>query len=205
MPLPATYLRVTMNFRNPTTGAKATSVLWYLPASAGTTITLANVALFANDFKTAFTSAIQGALSDVAAMDSLTLKWVTGGNEVEGNNNNGAIGGSVGGDCLPEEDVIVIQRRTGKVGRSKRGRIFFPFISEDFVEDGELNAAGKTAAAALAAMVKSNVTAQGAVFNPKTLDHKNNVLETVVQAGYITATCSRRDRRFPKQLTSIRV
>jgi len=205
MGLPSTYMRVALNFKSNRTSAQAHSVLWYLPTSGSPTITLANIAAYANDFKTAYGTAVAAALNEDCEMSSVSLKWVTGGNEVEGDNTNGSITGGVVSDVLPEEDVFCIQRRTGKQGRSKRGRIFFPFVPEMFVEDGELNTDGKAAAAGLASMVKSIVTANGQSFTPKTLDHKNAVLETVVQAGYVTATCSRRDRRFPKVLTSIRV
>lgn len=205
MGLPATYMRATLNFSDTATGAKAHCVLWYLPTSGTPSITLANIATYANDFKTAFATAVAAALSQEAQLDSVTLKWVQAGTEIEGQNTNGVVAGTVESENLPEEDVLCIQRRTGLQGRTKRGRIFFPFVPAAFEADGELNTTGKAAAAGLAGMVKSTVTANSVSFTPKTLDHKNAVLETVVQAGYITATTSRRDRRFPKQLTSVRV
>jgi hypothetical protein len=205
MPLPSTYMKVTLLFRNPDTGSRATCVLWYLPTSSIGTVTNANIVTFANDFKTAFASAVAGALGAPAQCLNVTAKWVSAGNEFEGQNTNGTINGAVSGDILPEEDVICIQRRTGKQGRTKRGRIFFPYVSESFQEDGELNDAGIAGATALATMVKNLVTANSVQFTPKTLDHKNGVLETVTQAGFPTNTCSRRDRRSPKQMVSIRV
>jgi len=204
MGLPATYLAVDLAFVNTSQGSHAGVRLWYLPTSGTPTITLANIATYANDFKTAYATASGAALPDTVELTTVTLKWVSGGNEVEGQNTNGGITGDVGGDVLPEEDVICIQRRTGKQGRSKRGRVFWPYIPESFVEDGHLNTTGRAAALGLANMVKSVVTANGVSFTAKTLDHKNAVLETIVQAGYVTDTCSRRDRRSPKQLTAVR-
>lgn len=198
MGLPATYLRVDVLFHKGATGSKAMCTLWYLKAGAGTDPTLATVASYANDFKTAYSAAISGWLPEDCEMYAVKLKWVSGGNEVEGQNTNGAVGGASPGECLPEEDAVVIQRRTGLQGRSKRGRIFLPYVSEDYQEDGELNATGKLKAAGVATMVKGQVTAQTVVYDPYTLDRKNGVLVKVVQAGYQNGICSRRDRRFPR-------
>lgn len=204
MPLPATYTKVTMYFSNPTTNAKAQCVLWYL-ISAGTTPSLSTVVTHANSFRTAYSTAIAAALPTACNLDKVTLRWVSGGSEVEGDNSNGVVAGTVSGDVLPEEDVIVIQRRTGFVGRNKRGRIFFPFVPEAFQADGALNSTGLTAAAGLAAMVKSNVVSGATTYNPQTPNWKDGGLLAVTQAGYVTTTCSRRDRRSPKTLFAVHV
>jgi hypothetical protein len=205
MALPSTYMRVTLNYEHIATGAKATNTLWYLPASSIGTVTLANIVTFANDFKTAFTAAVGGALHDGCRVYKVTAKWVAAGAEFEADNTNGPIAGTVGGDLLPEEVVMCIQRRTGKQGRSMRGRIFFPFISSDFNLNGELTGPGQLAAGALAIMVKNTLTANSVSMAPQTLNHKLGQLNAVVQSGYPTSLCSRRDRRYPKQLAVIRV
>jgi hypothetical protein len=207
MPLPTTYYKITLHFRNTLTSAKANCVLWYLPTSTGSAApTLTTIATFANNAKTAFSTAISGSTTSDCEMSGLTLKYVNGGAEVEGDNNNGAIGGTESADTLPEEDVYCIQRRTGGIGRNRRGRVFFPFVPVSFVAlGGELTTNGKAAAAALATMVKSSLTMNGIPFTPQTIDWKNGQCVPVVQTGYVTATCSRRDRRFPKTLTSVRI
>jgi len=207
MPFPATYLSVTLNFDNTLTSAKATCRLYYLPQSAGAfNPTLANIATFANGFRTAFLAASQPALTADCRLSSVRLRWVSGGTEVEGDNNNGNIVGSASGDTLPEEDVIVIQRRTGLIGRKNRGRVFWPFVPKSFCDEGgELSAAGLAAANGLATMVKSVVTSNGVTFDPQTINFKDGQCKLIVQTGYLTATASRRDRRFPHRMTAVRV
>lgn len=205
MPFPSTYLSVTCRFKNSVTSALATSRLYYLPQSAFSP-TLANIATFANGFRTAFLTAVTGAHCPDVVMSSVALRWVSGGLEVEGENNNGVIVGTIPGDTLPEEDVLVIHRRTGMIGRQNRGRVFWPFVPKDFVGDGgELSASGILAAVALAGMVKSNVVSNGTTFIPQTIDFKDAVARPVVQSGYLVATGSRRDRRFPKQTVAVRI
>lgn len=206
MPVPSTYLRATLSFRNVTTGSRAHVALWYLPSSLGATPpSLATVTTYANAFNTAYATAVAAALTTAHQLTSVTLKWVTGGAEVEGDNNNGPVAGTVSGDTLPEVNTMVIQRRTGLVGRMKRGRIFFPYVPESFQDEGDLSGSGITAAAALAGMVKSDVVASGVTYKPQHFDHKNNVLVPVVQAGYLNQVTTRRDRRSPKQYTPVRV
>jgi len=194
-------MRATLEFSNPTTGAKARSALWYAAGSGATPPTLANISSYATSFKTAYTSACQGMLCGFAQLDAVVLKYVAGSSEVEGGSTGGPVAGLYDGECLPEEVVVCIIRRTGLKGRSNRGRIFFPFISEDAQADGELNEGGLTAANALATMVKSNVVHAGGTWIPQTPNWVGGILNQVVQAGAITSLCSRRDRRFPKQLT----
>lgn len=206
MGLPATYTRATLHFRNATTTAKATCALYYLIAGGGTPPTLATIGTFANGFKTAYSAATAPTLVSLCEVSKVTVKYVTGGNEVEGDNTNGIIGGAhPTSDVLPEEDVVCIQRRTGLVGRNKRGRIFWPFVPEAEQHDGELENTGVQLYAAVAQMVLSDVVAAGTTFHPHTLDHKNSVLVPLVQCGVVLQICSRRDRRFPKVLDSIKV
>ena len=205
MALPATYTKVTMHFQSNIDLARAHCVLWYLITAGATVPTLATVSAFASSFKTAFSTALVGALANGCNLTGVTLKYVVDGNEVEGDNTNGTVDGIISGDYLPEEDVLCIQKRTGLVGRSKRGRIFFPFVPEIHQENGDLNAAGLAAAAGLATMVKSNVVHSSTTFGPHHLDNKNSLLIPIVQTGYVTTICSRRDRRNPKTLTSVRI
>lgn len=207
MPFPATYLGVSLLFVNDATQAQASCRLFYLPQSSGAfNPSLANITTFANGFRTAYLTAGAAALTTNCRIATVRLRWVSGSNEVEGDNNNGAITGSVTGETLPEEDVIVIHRRTGLIGRRNRGRIFWPFVPEVFSDEGgELTALGLTAAAGLAAMVKSPVTSNAVAFDPYTIDFKDGIARQVVQSGYLTSTASRRDRRFPKRLIPVRV
>lgn len=201
--LPATYTRATLHFENTITTAKATCALYYL-ITAGTPPTLATIGTVASGFKTAYSAATAPTLNPDCRVTKVTVKYVSGGNEVEGDNTNGVIAGThPSSDVLPEETVVCIQRRTGLVGRSKRGRIFWPFVTEDDQADGALTEDGQTIFGAVAQMVKSDVIASGITFKPHTLDHKNAVLVPIVQTGVVIELCSRRDRRFPKVLSAI--
>lgn len=205
MGTPGTYTRATLLFENLNTNAKATCALWYLLAG-GTPPTLATVVAYANSFKTAYSSAVAPTLSPLCQVTNVTLKYVSGGSEIEGQNSNGAIDGTAAsGENLPEEDVVCIQRRTGLQGRNKRGRVFWPFVQEANQLDGRLTDEALSLYLNVATMIKSDVTHAGNIFHPYTLDHKNSVLVPIVQAGVVREICSRRDRRFPKVLTSIRV
>lgn len=205
MPLPATYLKCTLHFRCDDTGSRAQCVLWYLQGSGAIAPTLSTIAAYANSFMTAFTAGTSAMLAENSRFAKVTLKWVSGGNEVEGDSTLPSVPGTAAGDTLPEEVVVCIQRRTGQIGRNKRGRIFFPYIPEAYQQDGNLMGLGVSAATGLAAMVRNKVTHSGGQWEPQTPDWKTGVLVPVVQAGYVEQLCSRRDRRDPKVLTAVRV
>lgn len=115
-------------------------------------------------------------------------------------------GSATAGDVLPEEDAVVIQRRTGLRGRGKNGRIFLPFVPEAFAIDSALTSAAITKYKALAAKIAQPIAAiEGLphVLEPRQPNFKNNLLLPIVSCRVVDNTCSRRDRRTPKRYVAL--
>jgi len=95
--------------------------------------------------------------------------------------------GEVDDELLPRQTAGVVKLRSGVAGRSKRGRVYLPFMAESFN-----SVAGQPTAAALTAMTNvaaaltttRTVGAGGntAVFIPVIFSRKNNTTEDI--AGY---------------------
>lgn len=104
--------------------------------------------------------------------------------------------GAISGDCMPTESVLEIQRRTGHVGRSNRGRIFISGISEAANNDGLLIAGPtKTALGNLASAIGSNQTSTAFTLAARHWNRLTNTLMPVTVARGMDAFMSRRDRR----------
>jgi len=112
-------------------------------------------------------------------------------------------GTQTAGDILPEEDAIVLQKRTGLQGRNKRGRWFLPYVPEDFQENGELNATAFTALGPLAEVLRADqVDPIGpTTWNPVLADSKTGVWEDIRDVRIVRQVCNKRGRRDPKRLT----
>jgi hypothetical protein len=134
-----------------------------------------------------------------------TLRWRTGVEDLEQNSTENAAAGTHSvlddaGELMPEGNQVVIQRRTGKAGRNKRGRVFIPWVLEKLANDSTLNAEGLLKYKALATKLSNTVTVpdRGEMI-PATPDGKTGVLEQVMECRLVSEIMSRRDRRTPKR------
>jgi hypothetical protein len=58
--------------------------------------------------------------------------------------------GALGSDCLPGQNAVCVQLRTGTKGRRRRGRFFLPGVTETGHQNGRLTGAQLTAVQGLA-------------------------------------------------------
>lgn len=157
---------------------------------------------FANDFMTAYTSAMTDASTTAHHFNRVELIWRDGSSVyVDGISTVASVQCSASGDVLPEQNCVVVQRRTGQPGRNKRGRVFIPFVPESYANGSSLSVTGHGAYQAIAGMIASNVTAgpDDSVFIPVTKNYKTATLENVVQGRFLTEIGTRDDRKFIKR------
>ena len=104
-------------------------------------------------------------------------------------------------DVLPEGNQVVIQRRTGLAGRSKRGRVFIPYVPETFCDNSTLNAVGLPKYKTLAQKIAQSIEAgdNGETLDACTPDFKNQVMVHVTHARVVSEVLYRKDRREPKR------
>jgi hypothetical protein len=201
MPLPK-HLKVTLNFRN-SNGALASVALYYR-LDGGDDPTSGSIDNIANDFLTAFTAAPQNCMTTTTTMLSVVTKWNDGVNEVEATSAGSGIAGDLTSDICSERSAVIIQRRTGKVGRNRRGRIFWPFVPETLQAGGALvSTAGTEAYQGIGAMIRNPVTADSQSYVAVQPDFKTNQLFDVTQVFVVTELGSRRDRSYPKKMPKI--
>jgi len=108
-------------------------------------------------------------------------------------------------DVLPEGDQIVIQRRTGQAGRSKRGRVFLPFVPEGLVDNSTLNSQGLPLYKTIATKFSQPIDCGAlGILTPMTKDYKNSELLPISHCRVVSEVCTRRDRRAPKRPVAFR-
>lgn len=109
-------------------------------------------------------------------------------------------------DILPDECALIIQRRTGKRGRSKYGRLYIGGLSEKIQYAGEISSAYRAECVAIATAVPQDIAVAGAftsVLHARHWDRKNNVMEPVTKAYAVNGIGSRRDRRRPTPMSRL--
>lgn len=99
-----------------------------------------------------------------------------------------------GSRTLPDQDALLIQKRTGLHGRNARGRFFVPGIWEDFNDDGVLATAGEVPAKALAAALGADQTFGGIVCHARHYSQNPIDLMVITECRVMRAFASRRDR-----------
>jgi hypothetical protein len=112
----------------------------------------------------------------------------------------------VGGDMMPDENCLIIQRRTGKKGRNNMGRRFLPGLDDDVNMNGVVDPDYTAKCNDIAAYFGASKTvdageAAGLVFNARHYDRKTPDLVPVVDARWVNLLGTRRDR----QLKSLRI
>jgi hypothetical protein len=125
--------------------------------------------------------------------------------DVEGQSTEAAaVGGALSAndtqDVMPEQNVVVIQRRTGMRGRNFRGRIFLPFVMERWAVDSTLTPQAMAVFKALATKLSNRVAVPGyGDLFPCTPDFKTQTLPAITECRVVSEVLSRRDRRDPKR------
>lgn len=129
------------------------------------------------------------------------MNWRDDGDvEIEGQSSEGSGVGDLVGDTLGDDVCMEIQRRTNRVGREHRGRVFLSNVPESGVENGliALDSDLKTNLGLLAAALGSPFTvADVPVFNWRHWNRKGNALDVVTQMRPSRVLASRMDRRSP--------
>lgn len=103
--------------------------------------------------------------------------------------------GALAGDAiLPDQDALIIQRRTGISGRRHNGRIFVPFIWEQYANESFLNPDGAAIFHAIASYLGTDHTFAAGVIHARHWNKKDNVMEVVTNCRVMQNLGSRRDR-----------
>jgi hypothetical protein len=152
-------------------------------------------------------SALRAVIPDYITLQPVTVRVRGGEVDIEDQSSEpAAVGTWTGGgtepedDVLPEGDQIVIQRRTGLAGRSKRGRVFLPFVPEQLVDNSTLNAVGLPRYKTIATKMSQTIDMGGlGDAQPVTPDYKNQTMRNVTHCRVVSEVCTRRDRRAPQR------
>lgn len=200
--LPAHY-RAVLRFSRGSVVASCT--LYY--ASPGTTPDPDDIGTYASDVAAKVEGAILPLLEPTTTFDGVDLFYKASDLDLQGASSAGPQNGTAAaGDILPEEDAVVIQRRTGQPGRNSRGRIFLPFIPEVFALDSKLTAAAITKYQTLCTSLMEPVASGpegGVILQPRHYNKKASVFQPIIAWRVVDNTCSRRDRRAPKRYRAI--
>lgn len=109
-------------------------------------------------------------------------------------------------DTLPDEACLIIQKRTGTIGRAAMGRWFVPGLSEQMQNAGEVDIEFRTLAKTLADTCSSSVTVStgfSTILNPRHYNRKTNALMVITKCYALRTIGTRRDRRKPLRLSRL--
>lgn len=172
----------------------------------GVTPTVSNMPEFATQIAAIHGSFFSNCLIEDCWYRGVHLRYMNGATQLESYSESGqdVTGTADGDDVLPEEDCVVIRKRTGKAGRSHRGRIFMPLVPENFADDSRLTIDGQGVYKSLAYKFKEVHTLtdslSAAIITPVHASFKTGELDTIVETGIVLDVLNRRDRRDPKGL-----
>ncbi len=173
--------------------------------SGSPVISLANVNLVATQLADGFATDFCNCLTSAETFVGTHVSWYSSTTMFEGFSSSAAVPGVVAtNQSLPEEDCVVIRKRTGLAGRTHRGRIFVPLVPETLQDDGRLTPAGITAYLGLAYKFKTQWTFDGDLLGmigtPKHAAWQAGTLDTIHETGLVVDVLNRRDRRNPKTM-----
>lgn len=200
MALPA-HLKVSPIIREIATGKEHRFALYYTAEGGSTAPTASTIQSIANDFKTAFSTALPPCFTTAHAFSGVDAVYTGGGVQVDARSNIAESAGTVSGDVMPEEVAVLIQRRTGLQGRQRRGRVFIPCVPDSFVTGSALTSAALLVYKAVAEMMIGPVAAgsEETGWNPMQPSPTLSVLMPLTQTRVYSEVVSRRDRRFVKR------
>lgn len=173
---------------------------------AGGAPTISTIKKFADQLHDGFRTEFMGVLTAGEYFQETRVTYYGGSSQLDAIG-SGALGPGNGGrsvPCLPEEDAVVIRKKTGLAGRTHRGRIFMPLVPAEFQIDGRLTDDGMSAYQDLAYKFKQVWTFSGDIAavtgTPKHAAWSAGTLDTIVETGVVADVLNRRDRRDPKAL-----
>lgn len=169
--------------------------------------------VIADAIKTAFTNALPNVLPDTNYFSRVECKWYGAGNAFFFANSVAAEGpglidvpdgpsedgGSESEDVMPDSTGVIIQKKTGKRGPSKQGRIFIGGIAEKTQYGGQI-AEGyesyfKTLAGKFSADITINAGGVNTVLHARHWDRKNNVMEPITKTYVVKGTTDLKRRK----------
>lgn len=106
-------------------------------------------------------------------------------------------------DTMPDESVLIIQKRTGNTSRSKNGRWFFSGLSEQMQNAGIIDPEMTANAKALADLLSTDITVSvgfSTVLHARHFDQKNSNLLPITKCYALRVIGTRKDRRRPLKL-----
>jgi hypothetical protein len=204
MPLPS-HLEVTMNFAFKENANSC--ILYYLDLGNGSGVTDQEMENSADAIQAMVGPAFAACMSPATKVNPCTVRWKSGVDYYEAQSTDNPITGSylptqmTLEDLLPEECAVVIQRRTNLGGRSKRGRIFVPFVPETLATDSALTEIGLAKYKNVGTKIMQTVemAGPGIMWTPCTPDWKNGNLHQILHTRVVSEICSRKDRRAPRR------
>lgn len=109
-------------------------------------------------------------------------------------------------DTLPDEVVLILQKRTGNTGRSQMGRWFISGLSEQVQNHGIIDAEMVGDIRGIADLMTENITVTGgfsSVLSHRHWNRKANTLMPITKCYAIRAIGTRKDRRRPLTLERV--
>jgi len=172
---------------------------------SGGSVTLSNVNTIAQQLYDGWGEVILAVMSTRDKFVAVKVKYFGGSAQMEGVSSGDPNAGSVAAtDTLPEEDCVVIRKRTGLQGRTHRGRCFIPLVCEVHQNDGRLTDDAIALYVSLANKFKDTWTFSGPIAGltgtPKHAAFAAGTLDTIQEVGLVVDVLNRRDRRDPKAL-----
>lgn len=178
-------------FFSTTLGKEWSNIFWFQMSGAG------SVADYQNDAQPLM-AAIQAALSPVG-----TPQVTSEGGVVTFNGGTGSYGvevyntvtGTETGDLVPEDVSCVVQRLSGTIGPSGRGRIFVAGIPQLHVLGSYLSTAGITAFGNLALALNSPVTPGAITYTPAFFSTTTGLFAVITEWNEVQLLATNRKRR----------
>lgn len=170
--------------------------------AASTQITSANALAAATSYHGQYSGVVIPLMASTVSVLSTRVRVFTSTALIEAEYAEVVDGEAATTESLPRQDTIVIQRKTGKFGRSYQGRIFLSGIAETCAVNGEIANASRADAKAVATFLGADRTFS-VPYHARHWNRKMNSFEAITSCYAIIELKSRRDRSWAKFSTKI--
>lgn len=186
------------------------SCLFYYVLESGTDPEVGTMAAHVEFFYDLFAPKVAAIMTAGTGVLQMIGTWKFGSTYLDAVSTGIPVAGTISEeDILPEEDSIVLQKRTNLQGRQHRGRWFFPYIPESLQQDGELVSAAYTGLNPLCEFLRTQqvnaVYEPASTWNPVHANSKDGVFERIHDVRIVRQVCNKRSRRSPKRLDVVGV